>query len=195
MFKPSLLLLAGLFAAGMLFAKPAPPGSTTPSPDSPAGEKKNPPPLDPKNMDTSVKPQDDFYLYANGNWIKNNPVPPEYSRWAAFTQLAERNNEALHQITEKAAGAAPKDAKKGKMEKEAAADVQKVGDFYASGMNEKAVDAAGVKPLEAELKRIDSMKTSTDVLKEIAHLHSMGIYAFFLFTAAPDDKNSAMVIS
>ena len=156
---------------------------------------KNPPPLDPKNMDTSVKPGDDFYLYANGTWIKNNPVPPEYSRWAAFTQLAERNNEALHEIAEKAAVGAPKDSKKPKTEKASAADVQKVGDFYASGMDEKAVDAARVKPLEAELKRIDAMKDRKDVLKEIGHLHSMGVYPFFLFISGQDDKNSTMVIA
>src|SRR6476659_1158042 len=72
---------------------------------------KNPPPLDPKNMDTSVKPGDDFYLYANGGWIKNNPVPPEFSRWAAFNELAEKNNDALQEIAEKAAGGnAPADA-------------------------------------------------------------------------------------
>lgn len=50
----------------------------------------NPPPLDPKNMDTSIKPQNDFYLYANGGWLKRNPVPPEYSRWGSFTELEEK---------------------------------------------------------------------------------------------------------
>src|SRR5204863_4604289 len=88
-----------------------------------------------------------------------------------------------------------KDSKKSNLEKAAAADVQKVGDFYASGMNEKAVDAARAKPLEAELKRIDAMKDRKDVLKEIGHLHSMGVNAFFLFTSGQDDKNSTMVIS
>ncbi len=67
---------------------------------------KNPPPLDPKNMDTSVKPEDDFYLYANGGWIKRNPVPPEFSRWGSFNELAEKNNDALKEIAEKAAAAA-----------------------------------------------------------------------------------------
>src|SRR3954465_2671091 len=75
---------------------------------------KNPPPLDPKNMDTSVKPSDDFYLFANGGWVKSNPVPPEFSRWASFNELAEKNNDALHEIAEKAAGGATDDPKKSK---------------------------------------------------------------------------------
>ena len=202
MFKPIACLLTGLLAAGTLFAKPAPnksPASkdaakSSTEQSSPAGsataDKKNPPPLDPKNMDTSVKPQDDFYLYANGTWIKNNPVPPEYSRWAAFNQLIEKNNDALHEIAEKAAASAPKDSKKNAEE----ADMQKVGDFYASGMNDKAVDTGRLKPLEGEFKRIDTMKNSKDVLKEIAHFHSMGIGAFFNFFSNQDDKDSTMVI-
>ena len=223
MFKPIYLLLTGLLAAGTLFAKPAPtkspaatdatkpptvrdaakpsteqspPAAVAQSPAAPAtADQKSIPALDPKNMDTSVKPQDDFYLYANGTWIKNNPVPPEYSRWAAFTQLAEKNNDALHEIAEKSAIVAPKDSKKSKMEKAAAADVQKVGDFYASGMDEKAVDAARVKPLQDEFKRIDAMKDRKDVLKEIGHLHAMGVYPFFIFISGQDDKNSTMVIA
>src|SRR5256714_12800726 len=140
---------------------------------------KNAPPLDPKNMDTSVKPQEDFYLYANGGWIKRKPIPPEFSRWGSFNMLAEQNNDALHVVAEKAATVAPKVAAKSNPEKAAEADLQKVGDFYASGMNEKAVDTAKAQPLTDELKRIDLMKERGDVLKEIAHLHSIGMTAFF----------------
>jgi len=184
-------------------AEQSPPPAAGQSPAAPASADaaakpqvdKNPPPLDPKNMDTSVKPEEDFYLFANGGWIKRNPVPPEFSRWAAFNELAEKNNEALHEITEKAAAVAPKAAKQSKVEKAAAADLQKVGDFYASGMNEKVVDAAKATPLADEFKRIDSMKDGKDVLKQIARMHMMGIYAFFLFTSGQDDKNSTMVIA
>jgi predicted metalloendopeptidase len=157
---------------------------------------KNPPPLDPKNLDPSVKPEDDFYLYANGGWIKRNPVPPEFSRWGSFNELTEKNNDALKEIAEKAA--APKEEKKAKADKAtaaAAAHLQKVGDFYASGMNEAAIDAAKAKPLDEEFKRIDAMKNAKDVLKQIAHMHMMGSKAFFLFGAGQDDKNSTMVIS
>jgi putative endopeptidase len=214
MLKPICLLLTGLLAAGMLFAKPAlaktpakkdaakpsaeqsAPPAAAQSPAAPAtADTKNPPPIDPKNMDTSVKPQDDFYLYANGTWIKNNPVPPEFSRWAAFTELGEKNNEALHQIAEKVAGGAAKDSGKSKIAKAEMADAQKVGDFYASGMDEKAVDAQRAKPLDEEFKRIDAMKDRKDVLKEVGHLHAMGIFPFFLFVSGQDDKNSTMVIA
>src|SRR6478672_9300799 len=62
----------------------------------------NPQPLDANNRDSSVKPGDDFFLFANGNWIKQTEIPPEYSRWGAFNELIERNNDALHTIAEKA---------------------------------------------------------------------------------------------
>src|SRR5205809_3984543 len=142
----------------------------------------NSPPLDPKNMDTSVKPGDDFFLYANGNWIKQTEIPPEYSRWGAFNELIERNNDALHTIAEKASQT-PVDPK-------LAPETQKVGDYYASGMDEKAVEAARATPLKEEFQKIDAMKDRQDVLKEIAHLHSIGINAFFNFGSGQDAKDS-----
>ena len=146
-------------------------------------------------MDLSVKPQDDFYSYANGGWLKRNPIPPEYARWGSFNELIEKNNDALHEIAEKAAAVAPQEAARPKVEKAATADLQKVGDFYASGMNETAINAARVKPLEEEFKRIDAMKDRSDLIKEIGHLHTIGIGAFFGFTSGQDDKNSTMVIA
>ena len=70
---------------------------------------KNPPAFDTKNMDKSVKPGDDFFSYANGGWIKRTPIPPEYARWGSFNELIEKNNDALHEIAEKAAKVAPKE--------------------------------------------------------------------------------------
>lgn len=157
---------------------------------------KNPPPLDPKNMDTSVKPGTDFFAYANGGWMKRNPIPPEYARWGSFNELIEKNNDALHAIAEKAAADSAKMAMKSDaLEKASAAEIQKVGDYYASGMNQTAINAARSKPLEAEFQRIEAMKDRADVLKEIAHLHSLGVAAFFGFTSGQDDKNSTMVIA
>src|SRR5262249_30515534 len=143
---------------------------------------KNLPPLDANNRDSSVKPGDDFFLFANGNWIKKTEIPPEYSRWGAFNELIERNNDALHIIAEKASQT-PVDPK-------LAPETQKVGDYYASGMDEKAIEAARTQPLADEFQKIDAMKDRKDVLKEIAYLHSIGINSFFNFGSGQDAKDS-----
>ncbi|MBX6325640.1 MAG: M13 family metallopeptidase [Chthoniobacterales bacterium] len=145
-------------------------------------EEQKPPPLDPRNMDASVKPQDDFYLYANGGWLKSNPVPPDYSRWSSFDELSEKNLNALHKIAEKAAST--------KSSADTAPETQKVGDFYASGMDQKTIDAKRIAPLAEELTRIDAIKNRADLLKAIAHLHSVGVDALFRFGAGQDAKDS-----
>jgi len=132
-------------------------------------------PIDPKNMDRSVKPGDDFFRYANGAWIKRTEIPPEYSRWGAFNELIERNNDALHTIAD--------EASQMQVDPKLAPETQKVGDYYASGMDEQSIEAMRTKPLEEELGRIEAMKDRQDVLTEIGHLHSIGINAFFNFGA------------
>ncbi|MGI8891746.1 MAG: M13-type metalloendopeptidase [Chthoniobacterales bacterium] len=156
---------------------------------------KNPPPLDPKNLDTSVKPGDDFYEYANGGWLKKNPIPPEYSRWGSFNELGEKNNDALHEIAEKAGKLAKEDEGKSKIEAASESELEKVGDFYTSGMNVEAIDQLKLQPLHDELSRIDAIKDSPSLTKEIGRLHSMGVGALFGFTSGQDDKNSTMVIA
>src|SRR6478672_9628419 len=96
---------------------------------APEGQtEKNPLPLDANNRDSSVKPGDDFFLFANGSWIKQTEIPPEYSRWGAFNELIELNNDALHTIAEKASQT--------QVNQKLAPETRKVGDYYASGMNE-----------------------------------------------------------
>ena len=147
----------------------------------------NSPPIDPKNMDTSVKPGDDFFRYATGAWIKRTEIPPEYSRWGAFNELIERNNDALHTIAGKASQI--------HVDPKLAPETQKVGDYYASGMDEQSIEAMRTKPLEEELGRIEAMKDRQDVLTEIGHLHSIGINAFFNFGAGQDAKDSTRDIA
>src|SRR5204863_5309595 len=145
------------------------------------------PPLDPNNMDTSFKPGDDFFRYANGAWVKRTEIPPEYSRWGAFNELIEHNNDALHAIAEQASRTS--------VDPKLAPETQKVGDYYAGGMDEKTIEAQRTQPLEEEFKRIDGIKYRADLLAEIAHLHTIGIEAFFGFGAGQDSKDSSRDIA
>ena len=147
----------------------------------------NSPPIDPKNMDTSVKPGDDFFRYANGAWIKRTEIPPEYSLWGAFNELIERNNDALHTIAEKAS--------KTPVDPKLSPETQKVGDYYASGMDEKMIEAMRTKPLQDEFNKIEMIKERQDVLAEIAHLHAIGVNTLFEFGAGLDAKDSTRDIA
>jgi putative endopeptidase len=148
---------------------------------------KNPAALDLTSMDRSVKPQDNFFLYANGGWIKRTEIPPEFARWGSFNELIEKNNDALHEIAEKAA--------KAELPSAATSEAKIVGNYYASGMDEKTIDAMRTKPLQEEFAKIDAIKNRADVLREIAHLHAIGVGALFAFGSGQDQKNSTMVIA
>jgi len=141
-------------------------------------------PIDQSNFDTSVKPADDFFLYANGGWIKRTEIPPDQTRWGSFNELIEHNNDALHGIAEKATKTNSTDP-----------DTKKVGDYYASGMDEKTIEAMKTKPLHDEMAKIDAIKDRNDVLEEIAHLHMTGVNAFFNFGSGQDDKDSTREIA
>ena len=82
--------------------------------------------LDKKNIDSSISPAVDFYQFAIGSWLKNNPIPDEYSRWGSFEILAEINNKVLKEILETSSN--NKSAQKG-------SNQQKIGDYYFSGMD------------------------------------------------------------
>ena len=104
--------------------------------------------FDPKNMDTTVKPQADFYDYADGGWMKTSTIPADRSSWGAFDELQENNLRILHGILDKAAAA----KNPGFIEK-------LVGDFYASGMDLATADAMGITPLKPELDRIAAIQS------------------------------------
>src|SRR5947207_8675763 len=93
-------------------------------------------------MDTKTSACADFYQYANGGWLAANPIPPAYPAWGVANVLNEKNRDVLHNILE--AAAKNTSARKGSNE-------QKVGDYYASCMDEAKVEAEGLKPLQAEL--------------------------------------------
>ncbi len=137
------------------------------------------------NMDMTANPCLDFYQYACGTWMANNPVPPDQSRWGTFDALADRNRAVLHGILEKASVNDPKRS----------AVEQKIGDFYASCMDETAIDHLGAKPLEPELKRIDAIKSKDQIVDELVRLHPLGVGVLFNFSSSPDAKNSTQMIA
>jgi predicted metalloendopeptidase len=145
--------------------------------------------LDPANMDSTVQACRDFYQYADGGWVRKNPVPAEYPEWGSFSELEERNRESLHRILEKAA----KDAKDSSGAKRT--DNQKIGDFYASCMDESAIEAQGAKPLAAELGKIAKIANVRELQAEIGSLQTLGINAAFQFGSEQDRKKSTEVIA
>jgi putative endopeptidase len=140
--------------------------------------------LDLKNLDTSAKPADDFFQYSAGGWVKNNPIPDEFSRWGSFELLRDNNNKTLQRIVE--ATLTDKNADKGSAK-------QKIGDFYALGMDSAKIEADGYKPILDELKQIDVLKNKTEFTKFLAQQHIAGSGALFNFFSSPDGKKSDLV--
>ncbi|GAB3300020.1 M13 family metallopeptidase [Hymenobacter tenuis] len=132
------------------------------------------------NLDTTVHPGDDFYRYANGTWFTQHPIPASESNWGIGKEVQNEVYARLRKLNEDAARA---NAAAGSVQ-------QKIGDFWATGMDSVALAKQGAAPLKLELDRIAAMQSVADVQTEIARLKPLGVNALFGSYIGQDAKNS-----
>jgi len=132
------------------------------------------------NLDTTVSPSQDFFSYANGGWIKKNPIPASESGWGVGELVQEEIYNRLHKVNE---DAVKKQSPEGSTE-------QKIGDFWHSGMDTVSINRQKLAPLQPDLDRIKEIRTKEDLLKLTADFHSRGIRVLFSDYVAQDDKAS-----
>jgi putative endopeptidase len=130
-------------------------------------------------LDKAADACTDFYQFACGGWIAKNPVPPDRASWGRFEELQERNNETLHKILEAAAAGRDPESKK-------------IGDYYASCMDETAIDGKGAAPLDPLLKKIAAVTSVADLAPLVAELHTVGVNVFFQFGSQADFKDASV---
>jgi putative endopeptidase len=170
----SAIALAAALAAGSARCQSAPPAH--------ASELRV---FDPSLIDKAIDPCENFYKYSCNGWFKRNPLPPDQTSYGRFTELAELNRLHLKGILEAAAIPSPTRTP----------NQQKVGDEYASCMDAAAIDKLGIAPLQPELDRIAAVKSKDELPALLAHLHIIGVGAFFGMTAQPDPANAGTDIS
>ena len=141
--------------------------------------------IEKKNLDLNYHPGDDFYNYANGGWLKNNPLPDEFSRYGTFDKLAEDNQKILKELIENASknpgaeGSIP----------------QKVGDFFKSGMDSDKIESFGFQPIIHDLKQIEKTESKDQLLSILYGFHTQSNPVLFHLFGSPDKKDSSMVIA
>lgn len=135
-----------------------------------------------ENIDTTVRPQDDFFKYVNGGWISKAAIPPDQGRWGSFNELREFNNEAVLKVLEKAG----KDSEK----YPEGTDQRKAADFYSIAMDSALAEKVGIEPLKPYLDQIDNIKSKNDIQDYLVADIITGGGAFFGFSVFPDLKNS-----
>ena len=135
------------------------------------------------NLDTTVSPGEDFFLYANGGWIKKTTIPAAESMWGVGDLVQEDIYARLKKINDDAAA---KKAATGTIE-------QKIGDFWYSGMDSASIEQQGLKPLQDNLNEISNIKSTSDLVGVTADLHLKGMGVMFRDYVGQDDKNSEVM--
>ena len=148
-------------------------------------EEKGAPAIELKNMDLSVNPADDFFRYCNNNWLKNNPVPEEYTTFGAFTEIDLRTEKLIQDIIKEVSEDA--NAEKGSI-------AQKIRDFYNAGMDTVAINKRGHRELMPYFEKVDALNDKADLATLLGELHSDGFGGFFNAFGSSDPKNAQMVI-
>ena len=140
--------------------------------------------IDKTRMDLTEKPGTDFFEFANGGWMKNHPLPAQYGRYGQFEVLEEVNAKRLGSLMQDLA------AKQNTI----GSDEQKIADLYNLGMDSLRQNKEGIIPIKADLKRIEAIKKSSDILPLMAYLDKKGIQGYFSIRIGADDKNCMMNI-
>ncbi len=134
--------------------------------------------IDPQNMDQSVKPGDNFYQYANGNWLRKNAIPASKTRWGSFDELRDKSLDAMKSLLDNAS----KTTTKGRL-------YQMVGDYYMSGMDSLTIEKRGFDPIKPDLARIDKINNKAAFFDELAYQRTQSNGMLFGFFVAQDRKN------
>ena len=147
-------------------------------------EKKNAavPAINLDNMDLTVLPGEDFYMYCNGGWKKNNPLPAQESRWGVFDKLGDTSLEQVHAIVEEVMAT----------ESEPGSIAQKITTMYKLGMDSVKLNAEGAAPIKEQLAQIEAIKDGKELAGMIASMHREGIFPYFYTFVDSDEKNSSM---
>ncbi|MES3025330.1 MAG: M13-type metalloendopeptidase [Pseudomonadota bacterium] len=137
-------------------------------------------------IDPSVRAQDDFFTYLNGKWLKSTEIPADKSSWGAFAKLADDVQPVLLAIIESSAKAP---------NKVAGSDAQKIGDYYASFMDEARLEQLGIAPLKGELAHIAALKDKRELPALIARMSKLGVGAPYDFSIHQDAKDSTKYVA